>query len=54
MDNVKYEKTKRIGSHLSNFMFAAIFIKHTGGCCEKLCVLRRKGHCKMYMTTVYD
>lgn len=43
MAYMKYEKTKRIGSDLSNFIFAAIFTKHTGGCCEKLRELR-KGH----------
>lgn len=44
MDDRKYEQTKRIGSDLSNFIFAAIFLKHTGDCCEKLCEQGRKGH----------
>jgi len=38
---MKYEK--RIRSDLSNFIFAAIFIKHTGDCCEKSSEPRRKG-----------
>ena len=56
MDYMKYGKTKRIGSNLSNFIFAAIFIKHTGGCYEKLCELRGKGRFSTFpqQKIIYD